>query len=216
MRPIKIFSLLMLTFVISTCSNEERKDFKKGGIYPNIEHFLLLSFQDTSGNNLVEGIGVVNSECSPDSTWCNVQPDLYSLEVIYPESAFDIFKYHLENNYFYPSSGCKLSCLNDIFPTLTVFNTRNSKNILEGDNLAIYVLSFRPDNVEMLTYMLSCPYIFGDDKVHEIVSYWRTPEDSMNDRCRACYRVVIDGKEFTELAYDNLEQNSLVSITLEK
>jgi hypothetical protein len=61
------------------------------------------------------------------------------------------------------------------------------------------------DPVGRMTHKLTCRHIFGDDEQHTIVSYWKPREDSneswiLPDGTSAendCYRVTVDGVEFT-------------------
>ena len=61
---------------------------------------------------------------------------------------------------------------------------------------------------EKATFQLSCPYIFGDNKVHDIATWWK-PEKIADawlghrflELAPSCYRIEIDGKEITEITY---------------
>jgi hypothetical protein len=46
--------------------------------------------------------------------------------------------------------------------------------------------------VGMITYKLTCSYVFGDNEEHTIISHWEKYDKYLN----SCSRIVIDGKEF--------------------
>ena len=48
--------------------------------------------------------------------------------------------------------------------------------------------------IDMITYKLIFPFVFGDNKEHIIVSYWHPDESGTIDQI--CYRIELDGKEF--------------------
>ena len=57
--------------------------------------------------------------------------------------------------------------------------------------------------IDKITQKLTCPYIFGDDIVRTIVSYWKPREDKALPigkygilTINYCYRIEIDGKVF--------------------
>ena len=54
-----------------------------------------------------------------------------------------------------------------------------------------------------LTYKLKCPYVFGDEAVHEVVTYWNIPKakSSVNDHYAKCYRIEFEGNEITPQLY---------------
>lgn len=47
---------------------------------------------------------------------------------------------------------------------------------------------------KQLTYRLKCPYIFGDDAEHELVTYWSTPTGNV---LATCYSGEFDGKSIS-------------------
>jgi len=56
----------------------------------------------------------------------------------------------------------------------------------------------------MLTYKLKCPYVFGDEAVHEIVTYWDIPKTKSGDGSvyAKCNRIEFEGKVITPITYE--------------
>ena len=55
---------------------------------------------------------------------------------------------------------------------------------------------------ETVKYQLTCPTIFGDNAVHEFITYWKEDEDLNPDaaqRFATCTKVEYDGKEITPI-----------------
>ena len=56
------------------------------------------------------------------------------------------------------------------------------------------------NDVRKLTYKIRCPYVFGDNKEHEFVTYWDlNPHitEVLGLAYASCYRIEYEGKEFT-------------------
>jgi len=69
-------------------------------------------------------------------------------------------------------------------------------------------MSYKADK---LVYQFTCPYVFGDDVEHTIVSYWKRSESGQ----MSCYRVELDGKEFSVTNEDPLILRSVAWIVLD-
>jgi len=66
---------------------------------------------------------------------------------------------------------------------------------------------------KILTYKLKCPYVFGDDSVHEFVTYWDIPRDKINHSAK-CSRIEFEGNEITPTPMDKYEQSYTATIIL--
>jgi len=58
-----------------------------------------------------------------------------------------------------------------------------------------------PDNcpdMKKIIYRLSCPYVFGDEKVRELATYWNVPKITKSETqfYAECYRIEFEGKEY--------------------
>ena len=153
-------------------------------------HYLCLSFCDASGNDLTEGIC-----CEEGKT--SVSPDLYALDIygiyksVYPASwALDesnpVMIGFTEGKY-----ASELGAINSY--NYLRFNTQSRKWNNEGDSIPC---------VEKITLKLTFPHIFGNDLEHDIVTWWEP--HIKNTNIASCYRIEIDGKEFTEITHTNL------------
>ena len=143
---------------------------------PYFHHYLLLGFQDSSGNDLIKGIGT-NKGGPGDESLLFVKPDLYTLELeeakcedsVEPECVIcDVDKPRLYFSLKSDESGDPL-----IF-TFSMVSARTKKCSSPAETLIVN---------------LKCPYIFGDDQIHEIVSYWEKKGNSSTN----CYDVKMDG-----------------------
>jgi hypothetical protein len=126
-----------------------------------------LSFQDASGKDLVEGIRYnIQDRIYPDDTGL-VEPDAYKLKCSRGED--------------YPPS--------NFYTSTHLYRSK----FVSGPFVPYSHLYFqeRIDNSKaVFTYLLTCPYIFGDDAEHEIVAYCRKKR-----RIDTCYRLTFDGED---------------------
>jgi len=162
---------------------------KSGGVFGSYQYDeICLGFRDASGNDIVNGIDYwCPPDCIPpdegDFVVGLVNLESYTLDVIFPDPRMcpDVLE-----SYGADDKRVAFYC-----PTLS----------LRKDN-GIYYLSFLPfskthfDNkkispAEIITLKLRCPYVFGDDAEHEIVTYWNN--SSYNQEC---IRIDFDGKEY--------------------
>ena len=203
-------------------------------------HILYLSFVDAKDNDLVEGLKGTEPEGSieanfvaPDQYTLTSSPDLYELGYFsnpttiydnthpYPRLGFmpsnfqneweDVWdeayfksKYKTEEEY---NKWMKRSY--DLW--MEYRNARNGRNQLQ-----IEMKSPTEDiGLETITYTLTCQHVFTDNAAHEIVTFWREPSTGPN-YYSVCCKVVVDGKEFTDISYANHEQQSFATIVLDR
>lgn len=183
MKALRNFSgLMILVICLSSFSLFNRCDPQEIDVY-----MLALRFQDASGNNLAEGIG--NGELHANEG--NIDSKLYSLE-IYLQNYID---------------GETVSGP-DAYPRISSLETIKHNEL--GTCLSSYfALDKDNNNVRKLIYKLRCPYIFGDSKMHEIVTYWEFCEIYAK-----CYRIEFEGQEITPQPFEN-SYFSLGIITLD-
>lgn len=191
MKTLKIISLLALMMYSSSCDllfDHHEPEF--------VVYNLGLSFQDVSGNDLVKGIGLEEWSAGTsmeNALWGSVKPDLYVLDIIVSEP-------------------CK-NWDNEIYnapdrPGFIPDVNRPKLGIERHDNGDCYLTnSFGlPVNdcpeEKKLTYKLKCPYVFGDEAVHEFVTYWDIPKtkSSSSEYFAKCYRIAFEGNEITPKA----------------
>jgi len=124
---------------------------------------ILLSFQDALGNDLVKGIGYIwheEGDVSHEGIGGMLKRDLYTLELVYPNRCMDPYAYYREP-----------------WPPGVIYE----------ENVPLFGVSIRDKwylthspislkecgRVNWITFRFTCPYIFGDDTVQEIVTYWK-------------------------------------------
>jgi hypothetical protein len=148
---------------------------------------LALSFQDASGNDLVKGIGLSDRCCPVDvpeeqAQSGSVKPDLYALDIIVP-------------------APCRSAIAPSRFeaPGITMYKYNGSYILKFG---YAHFESECPD-IEMITFKLKCPYVFGDDAVHEFVTYWEnTNEQNGNGEYAKCNRIEFEGREIASIIHE--------------
>jgi len=211
MKALKYISfLLCCTLFCTSCENKAQ--LPKGTKPLDIDHYLWISFRDASGKDLVKGIEYGLDK--PDTVPANapemggINSDLYTLKAIFPEGAFDTTDKSLW--------GCSPCDSNVIFPEFSYIGPPYYDSMGNYYYVRIRTFSIPEDDVKMLTYLITCPYIFGDDSVHEIVTYWRLPTNYKQLFYKACDRIVFDGKECNNISYEDYEQISLATIKTER
>lgn len=203
MKKLKILGLLvLLTATLTSC------DLLFGHHEPEfVVYNLGLSFQDTSGNDLVKGIGL---EWWLDSTFISegqaqsgiVKYDLYVLDIIISEPCKNW------DNKIYNTPGSDVHR-----PKLGMERYNNGYHYLDND----FGVPVNDCPVEkILTYKLKCPYVFGDEAVHEFVTYWDIPKikSSSQEYFAKCCRIEYEGKEIIPAPGDELTY--VATITLNK
>ena len=223
--PAKSVFLLILVMICCSCTSNNDKY-----IYPFYHYLLYIGFQDTSGNDLVKGIEFdwedfyVEKPEKPEMGY--LLEDEYTLEIIYPDLCMDVYYQRYRNS--------DALIPDDIgqHPNITVkkfddryyllFDIVTCKQTMETKHCPM---------ANMLTFKLSCPYIFGDDTEREIVTFWRkhTYRTSVPNYC---YQIELDGKDYipeliditsgpeydaikAELPWDVKVQIGFVSVTLD-
>ena len=143
---------------------------------PTLIYKLGFCFQDASGNNLAEGIGleewIPSSIAMEDASWGPVTPDLYTLGV-------------------YVFDPCKTAA----------YSPRLMRKYYKGNWYLTSDVGIGVGDcpeVKKFTYMLKCPYVFGDEDIHEIVTYWNVPKITKSETLfyAECYRIEFEGKEY--------------------
>jgi len=135
-------------------------------------YILGLSFQDSYGNDLVNGIELIYEHS--DGYFGEVKPDLYDLRITFPKT--NIFgEWH------------------------TLFTNWNNNGFL------MYDVILYDNSPQIMTINLKCPYIFNNEGIHVINTYW----ESVNETDDVCYKIEYNGKVIDEIKYG--EANSFKS-----
>lgn len=198
MKTLKILGLFALVIMsFSSC------DLIHFGAPPpeTVDYNLRLSFQDASGNDLVKGIGldvwmdsILNFE-EQAQAGIVLEDSLYTLDIIVSEPCKNW------DNKIYNAPGCDA-----IRPVLVMFRYNNNYCYL-GNYFSVPVNDCPEEKI--LNYQLKCPYVFGDEAVHEFVTYWDIPKakSSTNSHYAKCNRVEFDGNEITPQYFMDIYKN---------
>ncbi len=191
MKTLKILSLVALIMLSSSCEPpfiHTEPEF--------VGYNLYLSFQDISGNDLVKGIEFHDSLGS-------VEDSLYTLDIIVSEPCWnwnnDIYNVPARPG-FEPA----------VHRPILGLSRHNGYSYLTNQ-FGLPVNDCPKQKI--LTYKIKCPYLFGDDAVHELVTYWDIPDKS--NPSAKCYRIEFEGNEITPTPMDNYEYNYTAAIILE-
>jgi len=199
MKQLKLIALLLLLIYCCNCS-------KLPPGHGMLDYMLLIDITNVSGEKILKDIPRDNSYyLSTEGTvpyefegYGDLLHEMYTWEIVAPESFRDWVR--------------RVST--EVIQKKTVMAIKG-----EGQNVANYYLEVRessPYNLppqSMIMYKMTCPYIFGDDEEHVIVTYWKPREDDLlrlkaklhvkskpflsDDSYRNyCYRIIIDGEEF--------------------
>lgn len=191
MKTLKILSLIALIMLLSSC--EPPSHTEPEFVYYN----LYLNFRDRSGNDLVKGI--------PLSAFSgSVEDSLYTLDIIVSEPCSN-----WDNDIY--NAPAKPGFEPDVNRPRLSLSKYNGYSYLR--NQFSLPVNDCPQQ-EILTYKIKYPYIFGDDEVHELVTYWEIPKDKRNPSAK-CYRIEFEDNEITPTTMDNYEYNYTAAIILE-
>jgi len=200
MKTLKIAGLFIFVMVIfSSC-------FLHFGVDPpeNVEYQLSLSFQDAFCRDLVKGIGL---EWWPDSTIISeeqaqsgiVRDSLYTLDIIVSEPCKNW------DNKIYNVKGRPdfIPAINR--PGLSMYKYIDGYCYL-SNGFSVPVNDCPEERI--LTYQLKCPYLFGDEAIHEFVTYWDIPKaKKLNQHTAKCYRIEFEGNEIIPQLSTDINEN---------
>jgi len=198
MKTLKILGLFALLIICSSCVDILAHLFGYGSPDPeSVTYNLGLSFQDASGNDLVKGIGLEGWSVGmpiEDDLYYLVKDSLYTLDIILSEPC----KNWDNKIYNVPARPGFEPITNH--PTLGMNIYDNGYCYLTSDFFRVPVNECPEEKI--LTYKLKCPYVFGDEAVHELVTYWDIPKKKILSSYYAkCYRIEFEGKEITPQLY---------------
>ena len=185
MKNTKLISILSILMLNYSCAKEGGEPFARS-------YSLQINFHNALGKNILEDIPNDHSESYQNlggdkNGWTGIiEPALYEYEVILPEPCFRITS--------------KPVGPPDI-PPLYV-NKYEEYYLLE---FGVASPTICPP-AHTITHKLTCPYIFGDNAEHTIVSYWKPRTGGVHKNwllkdgtfaLNFCYSITVDGKEFS-------------------
>lgn len=188
MKTLYVFGLLTMAMIkLTSC------DSPLGTLPPEtVVYNLGLSFQDASGNDLVKGIGLEEWSAGTsmeDALWGSVKPDLYVLDIIVSEPCKNW------DNEIY-NTPARPGFIPDVNRPKLGMERDNNGDCYLTNSFSLPVNDCPEEKI--LTYKLKCPYVFGDEAVHEFVTYWDIPKSNYahtSERFAKCYRIEFEGVE---------------------
>ena len=192
--------LLLTMLIINSCGKDENKEdtinpLCRDCCHPYYGHVLWLGFQDVSGNDLLKG-SEFELLYNYNGIFDTVKPEFYTLEIIYDKGIINpwVEPGHYKNgtdDIIYP----KLYIANESFVSLGFLN--NGREYLQFFTESTRLAGNFPKKI---IFRLKCPYLFGDNKVHDIVTWWKF----IDTYCAPlCYRIEYGGKKFPVEIIDN-------------
>ena len=192
-NSIKLVAVLTVAVsILCNCSRLEEEDSCDCSLL-SYSYYLYLGFQDASGNDLVKDLEFL--------VWDGVNA-VYNIGG--EEDSRGIINTDLYSlDVVFPDKIAKSFEKNLLLYKSGLF--------LEFDTFSPYSLPF----AEKVTYKLNYPQLFGDNFTHEIVSYWKliSTEDNFYT---LCYRIELDGKEFTEIYTDQYKSIYRATLVLDR
>jgi hypothetical protein len=188
MKSIKLTGLLLAILIINSCTNEEVIGLTR----PHEYNRLYLSFQDILGNDLIKDLALNYGE------WGTI--GVGTLQIEYPNEFMDPFISISLN------PGMEMQ-----YPRIIAFGTSLYTSMPRANGFEL--LAFFPTGTnsfwgkdplppaEMITYKVNFPDLFGNNNVHEFVTYWRVYGAINNYRRSYCYRIVFNNKEYFPTRY---------------
>lgn len=189
MKTFRILGLLVLSAIgLSSCDwlfgHEEPE-------YDYIVYNLALGFRDASGNDLVKGIGLKDWQpgaSMENAQWGSVDDDLYKLDIIVSEPCHD-----WSNDTYDTPSQPGIGSVDVKRPNWNIDHYDKDYYLQNRFTLPVNAC---PEE-KKLTYKLICPYVFGDDEVHELITYWDIPKEktTSHEYFAQCVRIEFKGYE---------------------
>ena len=209
MKTLKLIGLLTLVMIDFTSCDKIFDRHEPEFVVYNLD----LSLRDASGNDLVKGIGLgewiprnIPEEQAQSGT---VKDDLYVLDIIVSEPCWN-----WDNNIY--NTPARPGFEPDVNRPKLVMSKYNGYYYLTND-FSVPVNDCPEE--KKLTYKLKCPYVFGDEAVHEFVTYWDIPKSNYAhtfERFAKCNRIEFEGNEIIPTPMDKNEQSYAATIIIRK
>ena len=199
MKHFNIVSIGLLTLLLSSCG-----DYINGHrMGDRMSYSLSFHFQDSEGNDLSKGVDhgeiLVNSD--------------YKLDIILSKQS-ELW----DNKIYQPVNEDPSVIYDDHSPKLVYLDLNGQAYI--GNQFTLY--TGLVDHQKILTYQITCPYIFGDDDVHFLTTYWRDLGEKYNTEYFVeCYKVEFEGQVITDIGhikegFNLLYMSNYITLTISK
>jgi len=212
MKTLKLTGLLLCIFIINSCTTNTDEDIPTDleiilGEYPHsYYHRLILSFQDVSGNDLLNELHNA-MDCV---YYAEVKRGLYTFKVDFEDGIPNPYEGGSPSIYI-----CK-GAPDNIFPELND-DYCYLRFVLCGSRTYPYGVPEGAKQIpfsEKITFTLRCPYLFENNAAHEIVTWWKPSEERFGTT--TCYRIEFGSKEFTEIYHSTKTWYSMATLFLDR
>jgi len=212
----KILIVLTSLWIVSGCNVVDDSPI------PHYNYVLFLDIQDASGENRVKGIALEYEVFFLADSIFEIKRDIYTLDIVFPERYMDVYDdYVMMVGSPMAPPVLRLGIKNDIYYLLL---SASSRRFAHSTRYKEYGDIFPP--AEKLIFKVKCPYVFGNDEVHEIITWWEPDPNfkfnkytKKNPKPNNCYRIELDKKEYNQIKYlDKMPLSgfaSLATITLD-
>jgi len=205
MKPLKIAGLFALLILCGSCVDILAYIFGYNDSDPeSVIYNLGLNFQDASGNDLVKGIGLgwmdsTYSEAKAQAGFGLIDSTIFTLDIIVSEpcSNWDNTIYNTPARPGYEPAVNR--------PSLTMCRYNGYWYLTNWFSLPV---NDCPEE-KILTYKLKCPSVFGDEAIHEFVTYWDIPKAINKMHYAKCLRIEFDGNEITPQLFTDIYKNGI-------
>lgn len=157
---------------------------------PRDYYYLHINVRNTEGDDLVAPLGEEYYKSNPESIKYSgeVNPDKYQLQIVLPDgyvdrtASFTLGKFDGGYNW--------VSMQEDGTYDVTGRWSLMSNYMIVGNN---------PKVQNPLTYKIKCPAVFGDDTIHEIVTWWEAVSwnKTLYEQFYGCVKATFDGVEIS-------------------
>ena len=196
------FLIAIVSLLIQGCNND---DYVPGGHDLDF-YWLTVSFKDASGKDLVAPLADERWRMEADknlSDWPGtINPERYKLDIILsnPHESWDNTIYNSRARAGYSPD------VNRPYFSISKYNADYEGTLTyTGDDIDGCCYLFSNFNIpaingvqNTLSYKITCPTIFGDSSIHEIVTYWTDNSKDTNkvsSRRPECKAAKFDGNE---------------------
>ena len=149
MKAIHYITLIALVMLLSSCGKDISTDTEEdmvghGYAFPRISYWVCMSFVDGEGNDLATPLISAGDDRNP----LHANPEKYNLDILLSDgSKQDVENVEYFQIYNHFGNDGRYYLFNDFF-------------------------MYSADLQNQLTYKITCPTVFGDNSVHEIVTCW--------------------------------------------
>ncbi|WP_026474168.1 hypothetical protein [Alkaliflexus imshenetskii] len=205
MKTFIIYALLaMVALNLISC------DLRFDALPPKTVFYNLgFNFQDSSGNDLVNGIGLeewIPANISMENALSGtVNRELYVLDIAVSDPCTN-----WDNDIY--NSPARPGFIPDV--NRPIFTLHNNGDCYLNSSFSL-LADACPDQ-RILIYKLKIAHVFGDDAIYEFVTYWDVPKEYLRDNSKfaKCYRIEFDGNVFIPETSENESRYYSATIVL--